>query len=55
MLDLGLPDSQAYETVRKVRQLAPLIPIVVLTGACDEELGVEAVREGAQDYLIRTR
>ncbi len=53
MLDLGLPDSQGIDSVRKVRKLAPLVPIVVLTGATDEELGVEAVREGAQDYLIK--
>lgn len=51
LLDLSLPDSQGIETVRRIHSLAPSAPIVVLTGAVDEELGMEAVREGAQDYL----
>jgi len=53
LLDLSLPDSQSLETVRRTRGEAPDTPIVVLTGLDDEALGTEAVREGAQDYLVK--
>jgi signal transduction histidine kinase len=53
LLDLSLPDSQSLETVRRIRSEAPHTPIVVLTGLDDESLGTEAVREGAQDYLVK--
>ena len=53
LLDLGLPDSQGLDTLRQARKLAPQIPIVIMTGLNDEELAVEALREGAQDYLVK--
>jgi signal transduction histidine kinase len=53
LLDLGLPDSQGLETLRQVHAQASSMPIVVLTGLNDETVGVEAVSEGAQDYLIK--
>jgi diguanylate cyclase (GGDEF)-like protein len=53
LLDLGLPDSQGLETVERMVTAAPEIPIVVLTGINDPELGVEAVQRGAQDYLSK--
>lgn len=53
LLDLGLPDSQGISTFVKLHHQFPRIPIVVLTGLTDEELGLHAVREGAQDYLIK--
>lgn len=53
LLDLGLPDSWGLETFRKVREYAMAIPIIVLTGNADEELGVEAIHQGAQDYLAK--
>lgn len=53
LLDLGLPDSHGVDTVVQVAAVAPSVPIVVLTGLQDEELAVRAVREGAQDYLIK--
>ena len=53
LLDLGLPDSSGLDTVRKVRQANPGIPIVVLTGNDDEETGIAAVKAGAQDYLVK--
>lgn len=53
LLDLGLPDSQGLETLRKIYAQAPELPIVVLTGLNDEMIGVQAVNEGAQDYLIK--
>lgn len=51
LLDLSLPDSQGLATVRAILQQAPDVPIVVLTGLEDEEVGQAAVHVGAQDYL----
>jgi PAS domain S-box-containing protein len=53
LLDLNLPDSSGLESVRRIRESAPHLPIVVLTGLEDESLGVQAVAEGAQDYLVK--
>ncbi len=53
LLDLGLPDSQGIETLRAMRSLSSVIPIVVLTGFDDEETGMKALHEGAQDYLVK--
>jgi len=53
LLDLSLPDSQGLDTVRAVAEEARGTPIVVLTGVDDETLGVAAVRNGAQDYLVK--
>ena len=53
LLDLGLPDSQGLDTLRGIRKQAPRLPIVVLTGLRDEEMGVEASRAGAQAYLAK--
>ncbi len=51
LLDLGLPDSDGLDSLARATSAARHVPIVVLTGLDDEELGVEAVRKGAQDYL----
>jgi putative two-component system response regulator len=53
LIDLGLPDSQGLETLQAVRTKYPEMPAVVLTGHADESTGIEAVRCGAQDYLIK--
>ena len=53
LLDLGLPDSSGIETVQKVCQVSPNIPIVVLTGLENEETGLEAIKSGASDYLVK--
>jgi two-component system, cell cycle sensor histidine kinase and response regulator CckA len=55
LVDLGLPDSQGIDTLRRVHAAAPDVPAVVLTGFADEELATRAVREGAQDYLVKGR
>lgn len=56
LLDLSLPDSQSFEeTFANMRTHAPTTPIIVLTGLGDEELGLKIVRDGAQDYLIKSR
>jgi PAS domain S-box-containing protein len=51
--DLGLLDSQGLATFRKLREAAPALPIIVLTGNDDPEIAVAAVREGAQDFLAK--
>jgi signal transduction histidine kinase len=53
LLDLSLPDSTGRETFVRARAAAAHMPIVVLTGVADEALGLEAVRHGIQDYLIK--
>ncbi|HEX2386414.1 MAG TPA: GAF domain-containing protein, partial [Candidatus Binatia bacterium] len=53
LLDLSLPDAHGLETVLKVKQRASHLPIVVLTGLESEELAAEALRKGAQDYLVK--
>ena len=55
LLDLNLPDSRGLETFTRVYAHAPGTPIIVLTGVADETLGLEAVRSGAQDYLVKGR
>ena len=53
LLDLTLPDSSGRETFLRARAEAPALPIVVMTGVEDEAMGLEAVRHGIQDYLIK--
>ena len=53
LLDLSLPDAQGLETIGQLAEAAPSLPIVVLTGLADEEIAMEAVRRGAQDYLLK--
>jgi PAS domain S-box-containing protein len=55
LLDLSLPDSAGRETFLRARAAAPELPIVVLTGATGDGIGVEAVRQGVQDYLLKGR
>lgn len=53
LLDLGLPDSQGLDAVREIRAANLQSAVVVLTGLADEELGLEAIKEGADDYVIK--
>lgn len=53
LLDLGLPDSQGLPAVRRARSAAPGVPLIVLTGLDDEQLAIQAIQEGARDYLIK--
>ncbi len=53
LLDLTLPDSYGLVSVDLLTQNAPSLPIVVLTNTNDDELAVQAVRQGAQDYLVK--
>jgi serine phosphatase RsbU (regulator of sigma subunit) len=51
--DLSLPDSQGLDTFTQLHARAPHVPIIVLSGLNDTSLAVQAVHEGAQDYLIK--
>lgn len=53
--DLSLPDSHGLETLLSLRAAAPAMPIVVLTGTFEEAVGSEALRKGADDYLLKER
>jgi signal transduction histidine kinase/DNA-binding NarL/FixJ family response regulator len=53
LLDLSLPDGQGLDNLTPVRDAAPSVPILVLTGLDDEEVAVRALRVGAQDYLVK--
>ncbi|UKO98191.1 hybrid sensor histidine kinase/response regulator [Nostoc sp. UHCC 0870] len=53
LLDLTLPDSQGLSSLSLLIKQDPSVPIVVLTNTNDEDLAIEAVRQGAQDYLVK--
>lgn len=53
LLDLSLPDAFGLPTVREVHAASPTIPVVVLSGVSDQSLALQAVRQGAQDYLVK--
>jgi serine phosphatase RsbU (regulator of sigma subunit) len=53
LLDLGLPDTRELQGVRWLSEHVPQVAVVVLTGRADEHLGEQAVRAGAQDYLVK--
>jgi len=52
-LDLGLPDSQGIGSVGKISEKAPDVPIIILSGLDDAEMGVNAVHRGVEDYLVK--
>ena len=54
LLDLMLPDTQGLETFREFHARSPGTPVVVMTALDCEEIALEAVREGAQDYLFKS-
>ncbi|MGZ7044492.1 MAG: response regulator, partial [Methanobacterium sp.] len=53
LLDLNLPDTYGIDTFFKAQKSTPNIPIVIFSGAADENVAIEAVHEGAQDYLMK--
>ena len=55
LLDLNLPDSQGLGTFEKIHSAAQQVPILILTGFKDDAISLEAVRRGAQDYLIKSK
>lgn len=55
LLDLSLGDSNGIYTLNRVRDKAPGVPIVILTGMDDEVTAMKSLKEGAQDYLLKGR
>ena len=53
LLDLSLPDTNGLETVAQVQAVDPKVPIVVLSGHSDDNLAIQAVHSGAQDFLVK--
>ncbi|NKE34392.1 GAF domain-containing protein [Natronococcus sp. JC468] len=53
LLDLNLPDSRGLDTLETVSDVAAEAPIVVFTGVSDQEVGVQAIQSGAQDFLVK--
>jgi sigma-B regulation protein RsbU (phosphoserine phosphatase) len=53
LLDMGLPDSNGIETVRQFVAARPSLPVVVMTGLDDDEVSLEAIQGGAEDYLVK--
>jgi diguanylate cyclase (GGDEF)-like protein len=53
LLDLSLPDGYGLLTLKQMQAASPTIPIIVLSGFSDQSLAVEAVQNGAQDYLVK--
>jgi signal transduction histidine kinase len=55
LLDLGLPDSRRIDTFDRMHAAAPTVPVIVLTVLDDDAVAREAIRKGAQDYLVKER
>ena len=53
LLDLTLPDSMGLDTFTRIHSHSPHLPVIVFTGLHDEDMAIRAVREGAQDYLVK--
>src|SRR4030042_5741076 len=53
LLDLNLPDSRGLETLTTIIRESPKIPIVVVSSLADGATSIEAVKLGAQDYLVK--
>ncbi len=53
LLDLSLPDGSGMQALRAVIAAAPRVPVVVLTGLSDSDVATAAMRQGAQDYLVK--
>src|ERR1700761_8477002 len=53
LLDLSLPDSFGIHSFIHLRPFVQGIPVIILTGTSDAGLGLEAIKEGAQDYLVK--
>lgn len=53
LLDLNLPDSRGLDTLTAVSDATEMLPVVVLTGLDDRQLGIDSIKRGAQDYLVK--
>ena len=55
LVDLNLPDSQGLDNFRRIQVQAPALPVIILAEFDNETLALQAVRRGAQDYLVKSR
>ncbi len=55
LLDLSLPDAAELEGFSRIQHQLPMLPVIILTGRDDEELAMQAVEKGAQDYLVKDK
>ena len=53
LLDLDLPDGTGPQNLYEIKDVAPEVPVIVLTGIHDQDLAVQLVKDGAQDFLIK--
>ncbi len=53
LLDLGLPESTGLDTLRRVVDATEFTPVIVLTGLDDRDIGIQAIQNGAEDYLVK--
>jgi len=53
LLDLSLPDSFGIDSLKSIRPLIQRIPVIVLTGLADADVALEALKQNAQDYLVK--
>ncbi len=53
LLDLSLPDTQGFKTLNLYLEKIPNVPVIILTGVNNEIVGYQAVKAGAQDYLVK--
>lgn len=54
LLDLNLPDSQGLDTFKRVHKFSMNIPVIIMSILTDKELIYQAMKEGAQDYLLKS-
>ncbi len=54
LLDLSLPDSWGIHSFQRLKAVVQRIPVIILTGLSDMKLALEAIKEGAQDYLVKS-
>ena len=53
LLDLSLPDSFGIDTLKNIVSLTQRIPVIILTGLSDSDIALEALKQNAQDYLVK--
>lgn len=53
LLDLSLPDSEGLETIKHAQHITNYLPIIVLTGRCDTDFALLALKNGASDYMVK--
>ena len=54
LLDLSLPDSWGIHSYMQLKPVVQKIPVIILTGLSDTKVALEAIKEGAQDYLVKS-